>query len=413
MEFPCLKRLMNFKKFLHSATAALVAVAAIAGSTASVFAAGEHSYTAINGSAVKVYHYVTLDSDANVPAMSIGGTVAAGAAQNATSTNAKVFAGINPSAVTVTPASFTVGQQKYTSVQDMASDTGTRVASGTKDPVTLDTGKSYARSAMTVDFSAVEFTEPGIYRYVITDQSTPISGITYDSTTTRVLDVYVLDDGDGALEIGGYVLHKSASDAVVPADGTSPATKAQGYVHSLEMNELTLSKAVTGNMASRDEFFEFTVNLSNLGAGSIVSLTGNYSQTTTTNLINTTTHQNPTTLTADANGSASTTIWLQNGQNIVFNNLVPGATYTISENKTTIDNEGYTPTATINGSAASFATGTYQVSGNMAANASVAYTNAKAGIVPTGIITSVLPGAMIIGVACIGFAMMKRRKDEA
>ena len=61
------------------------------------------------------------------------------------------------------------------------------------------------------DFSKVQFTEPGIYRYVVTESGTS-QGITNDADLTRIVDVYVNDvttDEGKALTIAGYVLHSS------------------------------------------------------------------------------------------------------------------------------------------------------------------------------------------------------------
>ena len=398
--------------FSRIAAALVTAAAVISGSATNVMAAGT-TYTPVTGGTIKVYQYLTLDTDATVPNLSIGATIAAGAAQNASGTNAAVTSGVTPANVVITPAAFTPETSAYASAQTIPADTGTRVAEGATDPITLDSNK-YARSAMTLNFSGVSFNEPGVYRYIITNDNTAKAGVTYDAVTTRVLDVYVLDDGTGALQAPFYVLHKSASDAAVPVDGSAPsATKAQGFVNSLTSSDLTISKTVTGNQASRDEYFEFTVNITGAGNGTVFTVGGDYDTTTVVTGNNPTTHTNPTTVTANATGAASATFWLQGGQDVVLQGILPGTAYTIGENKTTIDNEGYTPSATINGTAASFVTDTYNVSGSIAsADVAVAFTNAKSGTVPTGVLTSVLPGLLLLGCAAGGIFIIAKRKKE-
>lgn len=398
--------------FSRIAAVLVTAAAVISGSATNVMAAGT-TYTPVTGGTIKVYQYLTLDTDATVPNLSIGATIAAGAAQNASGTNAAVTSGVTPANVVITPAAFTPATEAYASAQTIPADTGTRVAEGATDPITLDSNK-YARSAMTLNFSGVSFNEPGVYRYIITNDNTAKAGVTYDAVTTRVLDVYVLDDGTGALQAPFYVLHKSASDAAVPVDGSAPsATKAQGFVNSLTSSDLTISKTVTGNQASRDEYFEFTVNITGAGNGTVFTVGGDYDTTTVVTGNNPTTHTNPTTVTANATGAASATFWLQGGQDVVLQGILPGTAYTIGENKTTIDNEGYTPSATINGTAASFVTDTYNVSGSIAsADVAVAFTNAKSGTVPTGVLTSVLPGLLLLGCAAGGIFIIAKRKKE-
>ena len=123
-------------------------------------------------------------------------------------------------------------------------------------------------------FSKVQFTEPGVYRYVITESGTN-QAITNDADLTRVLDVYVNDassDADGALvkklTIEGYVLHSNVDDEPDVAAGENfgsagayVATKSQGFTNSYDTSDLTLRKQVTGNQASRDKYFEFTLSI--------------------------------------------------------------------------------------------------------------------------------------------------------
>ncbi len=72
-------------------------------------------------------------------------------------------------------------------------DSTTLAASqGSSDYVkNLDSGEKYAKKTATLSFANVEFDEPGIYRYVITETNDSAQGITYDSDLTRILDVYV------------------------------------------------------------------------------------------------------------------------------------------------------------------------------------------------------------------------------
>ena len=102
----------------------------------------------------------------------------------------------------------------------------------------------------TLDFSAVQFTEPGVYRYIITESGSN-QGITNDADLTRVLDVYVNDasaDVDGTftkkLTIAGYVLHSNENDepdvaagADFGSTGAYVATKSQGFTNSYDTSE--------------------------------------------------------------------------------------------------------------------------------------------------------------------------------
>ena len=86
----------------------------------------------------------------------------------------------------------------------------------TLDVNKLTTGKQYSKDKVTVDFSSVNFTEPGIYRYIITEL--PVEGaesVYYDieqnGSGKKVIDVYVVDNPEGQLDIANYVLHNTES----------------------------------------------------------------------------------------------------------------------------------------------------------------------------------------------------------
>lgn len=415
-----------FKKLTGVMTAMLMGMT-LAAPVTPIAAAGT-TYTAIHGGPINVEKYLVMDKNANVPNVTFNYTIAPGAAQNASGTNAKVFAGNDANAVAGTPtiatATFRQGQTTYDAVQDISNATGTQAASGKKDPVTLTADQKYARSDIAVDFSGVTFKEPGIYRWLITESASTAAGITMDGDDTRVLDVYVVDDPEhaGTLKVNGYVLHNNANDAAVPKEYATGdlTTKTNGFVNTYTSHDLTLSKTVTGNQGSHDEYFEFTVTISDAVAGTKYDVDlSNADATTKTNGINTETHTNPASITVPAGATSVTqTFWLQNGQSVVIKGLADKTAYSINENKTTLDNEGYTATATLTEGAAASQDGTYTADTvtaadvDIKADSTVAFTNAKSGTIPTGIIMKVLPYGALIGVAVVAI-ILNRRKGEA
>jgi hypothetical protein len=413
-----------FKKLTGVMTAMLMGMT-LAAPVTPIAAAGT-TYTAIHGGPVKVEKYLVMDKNANVPNVTFNYTIAPGAAQNASGTNAKVFAGNDANAVAGTPtigtATFAQGQQTWAEAQAISS-TGTQAVSGKKDPVTLDANQKYARSDIAVDFSGVTFKEPGIYRWLITETASDATkGITDDSDNSRVLDVYVEDD-NGSLIVRGYVLHNNANDAAVPMEYAAgdPTTKTNGFVNTYTSHDLTLSKTVAGNQASHDEYFKFTLSISNAIAGTVYDVDlQNADATTKTNAINTTAHTNPASLTVGQDGTITQEYWLQNGQSIVVKGLANNTSYSIAEDKTAMDNEGYTPSVVVTGdnkttgnADIAFASDTYQISDNaITADTTAAFTNTKTGTIPTGIIMKVLPYGALIGVAVVAI-ILNRRKGQA
>ena len=144
---------------------------------------------------------------------------------------------------------------------------------------------------LTIDFSSVVFTEPGVYRYVLTENLK--SGFTYDNTgvtqttdttagNTRYLDVYVRRaDGftDGTLatdwDIYGYVCMYDNEDIDPTNDTTTKgAVKTNGFVaatndgteikaDSYYTFNVTVSKTLTGDAYSASHKFPIQVDYTN------------------------------------------------------------------------------------------------------------------------------------------------------
>lgn len=403
---------------LKKLTKTFLTAVMLAGSVATpVFAEGV-TYTPVAGSEIEINKYLVMDEAANVPNVEFTFSIAPGTAINsdAGSTKAQVRAGNDANAVTGTPtietATFAAGQQTYTAADDLTS-AGLQVATGAKDPVTLAQGEKYAKSQFAVDFSGVQFKEPGVYRYVITEAASSIGGITNDADATRTLDVYVVDN-NGALQVQGYVLHNNdGGDALL--DGSSATNKAQGYINRFATHDLTISKTVAGNAGSRDEYFKFTVTITGAVAGTVydVDLTAAEAETKT-NAINTESHENPAQLTADAQGSVQQDFYLQNGQSIVIKGLADGVSYTIAEEDALLDNEGYVTTVAQTGDT----DGTFTADSRSLVNAAItadttdAFTNTKAETIPTGIINKVAPYAAVVGLAAFLLIVSRRKHTE-
>lgn len=305
-----------------------------------------------------------MDTEANVPNVTFNFSITPGNAKNSDgSSTLKIFAGNDANAVTGTPeisnqgnVSFKQGDTTYNSVQTQPDSVTVQNedTKGTKnqDKLTLGTGKKYARKDVSIDFSNVSFKQPGVYRYIITESASTAQGITNDADNTRVLDVYVVDDpndNQNVLSIAGYVLHNNENDSVVNRDGKHvESNKSTGFTNDYTTYNLTLKKGVYGDKGSRDEYFKFTVKISNAIAGTVYNLDlSNADATTKVNGINSTTHTNPASLTVSSDGTITQDYWLQNGQSIVIQGLAKNTKYEISEDAETINNEGYTVSARI------------------------------------------------------------------
>ena len=407
--------------------------------------------------------YLVMDAGANVPNSSFTFTVTAGSAIAADKDNGKlaVLAGVGSPALTNGTMTFSTADA---TTAEASKETDTPVFVTAAD--TAD--EKYVKKTLTLDFSAVAFTEPGVYRYIITETGTN-QGITngyVDSTTaetTRTLDVYVedagttvasgTDAGKPQLKIAGYVMYngtqttapkaaKTNTTATAPTPNGAEvdgATKNATITNVYSSQDLTFGKIVTGNQGSKDKYFKYTVVIDNITAE-------NAKMTVDLSLADTAVPASPNAATASAYASktnpaeliADTTMtietngykveanpnatdptktdsykitaeyYLQHGQYITIQGLPKNATYAVSE-----EAEDYTPT---NGITAALSTLNWDgTDGNDALNGDLSgtiesadvytgFTNDRSGAIPTGILSTVAGSAGLIALGVIGVA---------
>lgn len=246
--------------------------------------------------------------------------------------------------------------------------------------------------------------------------------MTADSTTLY-LDVYVTSDNSGNLTVSSTVLHTSSdAPARSATSGTSDvanagdavADKVTGFTNNYTTQDLTFSKDVAGNQASRDKYFAFTVTIANATAGNVfdvdlsdadASIAANPNAATTA--ISSAVTQ-PSTLTVGNGGSVSQVYYLKNGQSITVKGLPEGATYTVVEAE-----EDYTPACNVTNDADAVITANHQAAGEIDSDdITVAMTNTKDGIIPTGVLLTIAPfaiGILLFG-AILVFAIARRRR---
>ena len=301
--------------------------------------------------------------------------------------------------------------------------------------------EKYAQKHIAVSFEDVQFPEPGLYRYVITEETSAeqAAGVTNDTNSIRVLDVLVVDDsseGTAKLKIENYILHDSEDDVPVKSESDRNIAeidgKSSGFTNLYDTYDLGFAKMVTGNQASRDKFFKFEVSVENAdgaevtveGLGTLFDQAPVKSTTTTyegtdmaaANNRDDNSDREGQQLTADESGRITAVFYLKHGQKVKLLGLPAGATYTITE-----DAERYTPTITVNeangGDAAVNTAGdgitdkTTGINGDTTAN----FTNELKGNIPTGVILAAgVPAVLCIaGLAGAAAIFMNRRKEDS
>lgn len=421
-------------KMFKKISAILLAVLLIAALSTTAFASA--AYTAIPGGTVNFNKYLVLSSDAEVPNVTFEYSIEAGAAMDMTETTVAVIAGpvVEAGGKVTAP---TVGTAVFAPTDAKAAT----VASG--DSVTLASDQSYAKKSVTIDFSGVTFPEPGVYRYLLKETSAGQQGISYDTqlptggtAKQRTVDVYVIDN-NGALKIAAYVMH-TGTDApriLTTTNGTGdvstagdPLTdKSDGFVNDYGTVKLGFAKEVSGNQASRDKFFKFTLSITNAGSGTVMNVTvcdnAKKAAKTAATRYETAAMQaanGVTTLTADENGAVTHDFYLSHGDTVLVTGLPQGASYTVTEDAedyksaegTTIEavaasgtagEEGYVAAKLYNG----------LTNGTIAAeDAYTGYTNTRDGLVPTGVMLTVIPGVVIVALAIVGLIFLSKKKKE-
>lgn len=469
-------------------TAALIAAMGIAPAVSAVptYAAT----TPVAGTKTTFDKYLVMKRNANVPNATFSYTVSIPSddemkslpnPEDTNGTNLTVRKGIGePTASTTT---FAAGDQTFDGKQRVRTDKDSNAYDATADDqvgtdtIKLDETKKYAKHTSTVDFSRVSFSEPGVYRYKITENipgdNDKEKGITYDSTP-RYLDVYVESDDTGTLSIKGYVFHtlnqQQAKGDSKSLGSNNPDGKNKGFTNVYTTKDLTLTKTVTGNQGFRDQFFKFHVDITNLDAGARLFLTGadSNARTTYTTASTVTYAYNATTggrddgqkrfaattgtladtenvkadndnksadstattdkageadaqgltITADDSGHAAFDVYLKHGEAMKVNGLTESAKYTVKETS-----EDYTASATKNGTAIDLTKGhdakahtDVTPEQTLAVDETVAFTNDREGVLPTGVIHNNRAALSIAGVAaagaCIAVAVRKQRKAK-
>lgn len=372
---------------------------------------GSGNYTPVSGDDVlTINKYLLVRSDATVPETTINFSVTPGTAIPAGNGKFEVLAGVG----TPTVSSITYGAGDTASKQDT-------VTPG--DSVVLDSGMSYVKKSVIADFSSVSFDEPGVYRYLLTEASTDeatfldmdVQAINGAVAKQRVLDVYVIDDSNGNLVVDSYVLHEILGDIAAGADmGTDVASrlsdKSDGFVNRVVTYDLEAGHEATGNQASKDKFFKYTLALSGLQPNHTynvdLSKASEQSGSNSATIADNTNQTNPATITTDGEGAATVDYYLNDGQYIKVLGLTRNSSYTLSAAEEDYKKSAGTDAPVIETKAhddptsGSFAT--------LLADQYTGYTMTRSGIVPTGVFAGAA-GALALVVFAFIFLMGKKR----
>ena len=370
------------KRKLSTALVMLLAFVLLLGTTAITASAAETTYEPIGGSTSFVKNLV-VDADANIPNVTFSYTIRRGTPQDATADTIEILE---------SPLSGgSIGTAVFSNADTGKTINGLPSDADRNNPTA---GKKFAQKSVSISFARGTFIKPGVYRFVITEINNNLPGVTYDSNPTRYLDVFVVADDDNVLSVDSYVLRDSATD--IGTDGAyveEPGVKSSGYTNSVTQYDFDFSKTIAGNQGDKNKRFNFTLNITGANPGTYPIIANDV-------------EGNPTSITVGANGTATDEYSLTDGITVRVIGLNAGAVCTVTE-----DPDDYTATHSLDGDAAvsGASSGAVRLADS---DHSVAFTNTRNGIIPTGIIMAIAPFA--IGICVFGavfiFIICKRKR---
>ena len=332
---------------------------------------------------ITVNKNLILNSDAGVPAAKFTFTLEAYKGENKYPLYNGIMTGVDNSYT----VSFTGNEETKAGIPSDPTD------------VTTD-GKKYATESFDIDFTGVTFPEAGVYRYVITENDVQ-SPYNITSSNPQYIDVYVeyaaLEAGGFAdtLTIQGVFMHTDDSNLT---DTSATPVKSSSFDNMYTTYDLTVAMNVSGNQADKEDYFKFTITVNCPVDDTYAIDTAN------------TTSANNTGIALDVtNGTGTVDIYLKNGESALVKGLPVGTTYTVTDESGT-----YTATyvVTVNGSIIiSDGSGNeYKNTDGITGDTNITFTNTRGGVIPTGIILTVAPFAVLMLVGIAGATVIVKKK---
>ena len=277
-----------------------------------------------------------------------------------------------------------------------------------------------ARKPIEVDFSAVEWTGAGVYRYKVTETAPDYAAssvIEGNATHDRYLDVYVMDNGEG-YAIYGYVCF--TVNGPISGSSVADAKKTEGFVDTTDYPadqyytyDLEVTKAVVNDNAMKNHDFPFSVTFT--PASGVT--TANIKLATDVNSDATLGNGYAGALSSDSpklqdSGSVKY-IGIPYGTAVTINETidVAGTTYKVTTTQADTNIEGQSITGTAAGSVSNNAVVNAQTTNALAAK-KVDFTNEMQLISPTGVVLRFAPYALMLGAGIILLGPSRRSRRE-
>lgn len=370
------------KKALKKLSILAASTAMIAAMSVPAFAAESFDNSMVGAGGATVTFSDTFkisegDNAQNLPAAEFQYSIAPGTGAAATANTPKILAGLD----------------------------GAQIAGGSHEATAA--GITEDTVDVTADFSNVNFSEAGIYRYSISEElgdSNVKEDIEIDTNNenkgTYVLDVYVKNN-EGSFDPYAYILSKTGENASAVDGNQTVITytdKINTIVNEYTTYDLTVSKKIVGDMAANS--FEFTIDLNNLSEDVIIDQDG-------------TDYTDATSYVLKAE--------LANEKSTVIKGLPSTAAYAVKEAVNQLEgyevevidsneNAGEYNWIGEEGQAAEF--GNEEAAAIGKADVTIDYTNTLRSISPTGVIIRFAPYILILGAGIILLVVSRRRRAQ-
>lgn len=259
---------------------------------------------------------------------------------------------------------------------------------------TVDFSKADTTRTKNFEITLPEYTGVGVFTYTLKELAGDTKGVTYDPATF-VVTVYVFQ-GKTGLETEVTVHDASITQS------KENKNKLDSIDNTYSAGTLTVTKVVMGSLGdkSKDNKFNMTVTFEKPATGTVSSdIIMKTNGTETGRFV-------PE---WNADGKYTKTIEIAHDDNVTFENIPYGVTYTVVEDDYTGEAYGY-QTAKYDAADANGEKGTID-----SANETVTVTNVKEGTVDTGVILDNAPYIALMMVVVAGAAVMiikKRRHFE-
>ncbi len=249
-----------------------------------------------------------------------------------------------------------------------------------------------------IKVSVPSLPKPGLYHFTVKEVEGTTQGVTYSGKDTelKISVIVVFDETDPTKLVvpeDGYGVTATGKD-----DDGNPI-KVDEIANKYEVADLTITKAVSGNLGDKNRSFPVQVTFTATGKVlSDITITGEYKDKVET-------------IAGDGwTGSKAVTIYVKDKSEIVFKKIPLNVTYTVVETDATehLDND-----ATLDpNNPDAYLVGGEVENVKLTGNAEVNLTNEKSVEIDTGISMETVPYIMILVLALAGAAMLFVRKRE-